>query len=327
MAYFFFQNNDSNFGKTMIIVVSVLLIPLFFLLSCQSESHPSIPAEKMREMANILYNQQLYTQAVAEYTEYLRNYDLNENEQANISYMIANIYFDRLQDYENALAYYLRVKYLYPESNLQAEVNRKVVECLERLKRSTDAQQVVQQSAALDESQKPVSKPGEVVARIGSREITTGDLQYELNRLPGYLRDQFKTKEQKIEFLRNYIVQELLYDSAKRKGLDKDKEVREGILMAEKSLMAQKLLQQEIEADVKPENYSNADVELYYKANKEKYAEKDDKGNVKKIPPFSDVKEKVAQDFMQEKQQEAYQKLIDRLMKAENVQIYENKFQ
>ena len=99
--------------------------------------------------------------------------------------------------------------------------------------------------------------------------------------------DGLKSKDQKIEFLRNYIVQELLYDSAKRKGLDKDKEVREGILMAEKSLMAQKLLQQEIEADVKPENYSNADVELYYKANKEKYAEKDDKGNVKKIPPFS----------------------------------------
>jgi TolA-binding protein len=326
MANFLFNNNNRNFSKFSGITVLTFLISLIFLLSCQSTSKPSIPADKKREMANILYNQQLYTQAVAEYTEYLRNYDLKENEQANISYMIANIYFDRLQDYENALAYYLRVKYLYPESNLQAEVNRKVVECLERLKRSGEAQQVVRQSAALDESQKPASKPGEVVARIGTREITTGDLQYELNRLPGYLREQLKSKDQKIEFLRNYIVQELLYDSAKRKGLDKDKEVREGILMAEKSLMAQKLLQQEIEADVKPENYSNADVELYYKANKEKYAEKNEKGNVKKIPPFSDVKEKVAQDFLQEKQQEAYQKLIERLMKAENVQIYENKF-
>ncbi len=321
------QNKEKKYRKIFGLSLSVLLILVFILLSCQRGSEPAIPAEKKRELANILYNQQLYTQAVDEYTEYLRNYDLKENEQANISYMIANIYFERLQDYENALAYYLRVKYLYPESNLQAEVNRKVVECLERLRRSTEAQQVVQQSAALDESQKLASQPGEVVARIGSREITTGDLQYELNRLPAYLREQLLSKEQKIEFLRNYIVQELLYDSAKRKGLDKDKEVREGILMAEKSLMAQKLMQDEIQGDVKPENYSNADVGLYYKANKEKYAEKDDKGNVKKIPPFSDVREKVAQDFMQEKQQEAYQKLVDRLMKAENVQIYENKFQ
>ena len=33
------------------------------------------------------------------------------------------------------------------------------------------------------------------------------------------------------------------------------------------------------------------------------------------------------QDFMQEKQKEAYQRLVDRLMQAEKVKIYEQKFQ
>ena len=90
--------------------------------------------------------------------------------------------------------------------------------------------------------------------------------------------------------------------------------------------MAQKLLQEEIETEVNLDKYTNADVELYYKANKENYAEKDDKGKVKRIPGFPEVAQRVAQDFIQEKQQESYQKLIERLMRAEQVIIYEEKF-
>ncbi len=312
-------------GKRIFFTLFFVSLLIVLTIGCQRAPQNNVPPEKKRELANALYNQQLYRQAVQEYQDYLNTYSLKENEQANIAYMIANIYFERLYDYENALSYYLRIKYLYPDSPLQKEVSKKIVECLERMKRSTDAQQVIEQTAALDESQKPQSRPGEVIARIGKREITTGDFQYELNRLPAYLRDQVKTREQKLEFLKNYIVQELLYDSAKRKGLDKDKEVREGVLQAEKSLMAQKLLQQEIEKEVNMDKYSNADVELYYKAHKEKYAEKDKDGKVKRIPPFAEVQERVAQDFIQEKQQEAYQRLIERLMKAEQVAIYEQK--
>ncbi|MEJ2635050.1 MAG: hypothetical protein P8184_07130 [Calditrichia bacterium] len=313
----------NNYLFAAIISLSVILA---VLAGCNSSPKSRISPQKKRELANVLYNQQLYHQAVQEYEDYLKNYQLGEKEQANISYMIANIYFDRLQDYENALAYYLRIKYLYPDSNLRNEINKKVVECLERMKRSTDARQVIEQTSALDESQKPASRPGDVIAKIGDRRITTGDLEYEMNNLPVYMRDQVKTRQQKLEFLKNYIAQELLYDSAKRQGLDKAKDVREGVLQAEKSLMSQKLLQQEIQKEVNLDKYSNADVEVYYKANKDKYAEKDKNGKVKKVPPFSEVKDKVAQDFIQEKQQEAYQRLIERLMKAEQVEIYEAKF-
>ena len=302
------------------------ILSILLLMSCKSRQQSNIPAEKKRELVNALYNQQLYAQSVQQYEEYLNNYSLEENELANISYMVANIYFERLHDYENALAYYLRIRHLYPESNIEKEANKKIVECLERLRRSSDAQQVIEQTAALDESQKTKTRPGEVIAKIGDREFTTGDMQYELNRLPVYIHDQIKTKEQKIEFIKSIIVQELLYDSAKRKGLDKNKDVREGIKQAERTLMAQKLIEEEIQKDVNIENYSNADVELYYKANHVKYAEKDDKGEVKRIKPFSEVQQSVAQDFIQEKQQKAYESLIERLMKAEKVVIYEQKF-
>jgi tetratricopeptide (TPR) repeat protein len=304
---------------------SILAVMFFLLAGCQSSPKPSLSAEKKRELANALYNQELYTQAIQEYQEYLRFYPLGEKEQGNISYQIGNIYFERLKDYENALAYFIRARHLNPESNLQSQVSKNIVECLERLNRSTDARQVIAQSSALDESQKPKSRPGEVIALIGEREITTGDLAFQINQLPEYLKVQVQSPEQKREFLRQYIAQELLYDSAKRMGLDRNQEVIEGVFQAQKALMTEKLLQEEIEKEVNIENYTNADVETYYKANQERYAEKDKDGNVKSITPFTDVAQRAAQDFIQEKKQEAYQRIIERLMKAEQVVVYDAK--
>lgn len=310
----------------VLILLGGILFAAAITAGCNKSSPPGMPAEKKRELANVLYNQQLYSQAIDEYKDYLQSYDLNESERARISYQIANIYFERLGDYENALAFFLRAKHLDPQSNLQQQLSKKIVECLERLQRSSDARQVVEQTAALDDSQKPQSRPGEVIARIGEREITSGDLAFQINKLPEYLRPQIvESKESKQEFLKQYIAQELLYDSAKRRGLERDKEVIEGTFQAQKALMVEKLLQEEIEQKAGLENYTNADVELYYKANKEKYAQRDEKGNIQRERPFPEVAQQVAQDFINEKRQAAYQKIIDRLMKAEQVDIYEAK--
>ncbi|RMH90983.1 MAG: hypothetical protein D6681_14045 [Calditrichaeota bacterium] len=306
-------------------VIVGLLVELLLFSGCGQKSAPPLPAEKKRELANVLYNQQLYAQAIEEYKDYLRRYPLEIAEQANISYQIANIYFERLHDYENALAYYLRAKYLNPESPAQKQLSKRIVECLERLNRSTDARQVIKQSAALDTSQAPPSRPGEVLAKIGDREITSGDLEYYISRLPQMVREQIDTPEQKQAILRQYIAQELLYNSALRQGLDQDKDVLEGMFEAKKALMVEKLLQQEIEQEISLDKYDNSDVQTYYEAHKERYAERDDQGNIRRIPPFAEVAQRVAQDFIQEKQQAAYQRIIERLMKAEHVVIYDDR--
>ena len=141
-----------------------------------------------------------------------------------------------------------------------------------------------------------------------------------------YLQAQIQQEPgAKADFLKQYIAQELLYDSAKRMGLDEDKEVLEGLHQAKKSLMSERLLRDELEKESGIDKYENSDVETYYKANQERYAERDDKGNVKQIKPFSEVAQQVAQDFVAEKKQQAYQRIIERLMKAEQVVVYEDK--
>ncbi len=295
------------------------LILVVALWGCSQK--PQQSAEQIRDYANDLYNRQLYEQAIGEYQAYLNRYKVDKTERASIVYTIANIYFDRLHDYENALANYLKIRHFYPKSGLVKEANKKIVACLERLRRSTDAQEVLNETTSLNPV-KHKKRPGAVIAKIGDREITQGDLDFEISQLPPQMQDQFKDKAKKLEFLKQYIATELLYDSAKRKGLDKDKEVVEETFQAQKNFMVQKLLQQEIARTVK---IDDSDIELYYKANKDKYAVKNKAGKVIRIKPLNEVKSQVYQDLLREKQQKAYQKLIDRMVQAENVSIYSDK--
>jgi len=304
-------------------MIGIILLTLLFIAGGCRESGPKrLPADQKLSLANTYYNNELYEAAVREYKEYLEQYEVDTNKQANTWYIIANIYFERLKDYNKALEYYLRVKHLYPQSSLQADVGKRIVNCLERLQRSTDARRVLDRETALKADKISEHRPGAIVARIGNKTITQGDLDFEIDQLPQYMRGQFDDAKKKMEFLKQFIVQELLYDSARRKGLDKDKDVVEGTFRAKKGLMAQKLLSEEISKMV---DIKEADVELYYKANLEKYAEKDDKGKVVRQKSLQEVAQQVANDLLRERQQKAYDQLIDRLMKAEKVEIFEKR--
>ncbi len=306
-------------SKTVCVVAAVLAV---FALACDKESAPKFTPEQIRDYANALYNRQLYQQAIAEYEYYLEHYNLDDVEAANVNYEIANIYFERVRDYENALAYYLKVKHLYPQSDLIDEVNKKMVQCLERLERTADAEQVMQEAVMLDPTQARKNRPGEVIARIGKRKITTGDLQYEISKLPPYMRNQLTDRSKKIDFLKQYIATELFYESAKRQGLDKDKDVLEATFQAKRNFMVQKLLEKEISESV---NITDMDVELYYKAHKERFAEKDDQGNIKRMRPLEEVRQQVMQSLILEKQQEAYNRKLQKMMRDLAVEIYEDR--
>lgn len=311
-----------NFKKKLLINAGLLILILLILISCSEKKQISETQDDILNLANNFYNNELYDAAINEYHNYINLYEIDDNRKANTYYLIANIYFERIHNYEKALEYYFRIKYLYPESNLQNEVGKRIVNCLERLERSQDAQRVLNKETALKEEEVTEHKPGEVICTIGDKKMTQGDLDFEISQMPPYMQNQFENREQKLQFLKQHIAQELLYDSAKRKGLDKDKEILEGTFRAKKGLMAQKILNDEIQKMI---NISEDDVEMYYKANLEKYAEKDKDGKVTRQKSFQEVGQQVANDMIREKQEKAYAQLLERLMKAENVKIFESK--
>jgi peptidyl-prolyl cis-trans isomerase C len=293
-------------------------------LACSSSDPQQPDPEQMRQYASDLLNRDLYEQAVEQYSQYLSRYDISEREQANIHYIIANTYFDRIKDYERALSIYLKIKHFYPESPLMDEVNKRIVACLERLERSTDAQQALQETVQADAPRQQQKRPGAVVARIGDRDITLGDLEYELDQLPPSVQAQFSGVEKKAEFLREYVATELLYDTAKRAGLDDDPEVIEGAFQSKKMLMVRKLIQDRVAGTVE---IDDKEIELYYKAHKERYAETNEEGEITRQPSLSEVQEQVARDLYEERYTEAYQKLVRQMMQAENVEFYKNRIQ
>jgi len=306
-------------NKMLRIVFSITAL-VMLQSGCSQQQQSPIPEDLKLKLANTYYNNGLHTAAIAEYIGYLNDYEVDPGRQANTFYTVGNIYFERLNDYEKALEYYFKVKYLYPESPVIADVNKRIVNCLERMQRSKDAARIYEQQAALDKSTVKEERPGAVLAEIGDKKITQGDLDFQISRLPVVVQNELNDAKKKREFLRQMVLQDLLYDSAKRQGLEKDREVIEGTFQTQKALMAEKILRTEIGKKV---SITQEDVNLYFKANKDRYSEKDDEGKVIREKTFNEVAEQVTRDLAIERQQKATAELLDRLMKAENVKLFD----
>lgn len=306
-------------------ILFIMLISLFFIFCAKENKNELISADKKREFANALYNRHLYKQAIEEYKDLLQNYNLELKLRTNINYVIADIYYERLNDYESAMVYYMKVKHLFPESKLIGEANKKIIQCLERLDRSIDAQQALKETTSLNPDENK-EHPGEVIAEIGDRKITSGYLDFLINRnlknLPPDMRPGKIDKNQKLAFLKEYITVELLYNSAKRQGLDRDKEIIDGAFQMKKMLMANKVREQEFEKKIK---INEKDLKDYYEQHKEEFTEKDKEGKVTKQKSYSEVRDEVYKKLLYNKQRTVLDELLSRLMDAQNVKIYSDK--
>jgi len=187
-----------------------------------------------------------------------------------------------------------------------------------------DAQQVLYESVQMDPTAVRKKRPGNVVAQIGNREITQGDLDFEIEQLPPSFRDQLKDPQRKLDFLREYVATELLYDTAKRSGFEKDQDVIEGAFQAKKALMVRKLLQERVAGKVE---ISQSDIELYYRDHIADFSEKDKDGKVVKEKPLADVQQQVQQALMQQRYEQEYKGLIEKMIRAEGVKFYESRVQ
>ena len=247
-------------------VASAMFIVLVLLVVTRGPGgRPS--GEKLRELAIALENKELYVQAIEEYGNYVLSSDLNNEKRAGIHHKIGTIYMDKLNDYENALAAFVKVKYLASDGALVREVDRRMVECLDRMGRSLDAQQELERATALEE-ERYQETGGTVIAKVGDRNVTLEELENRIEKLPPYMREQFQDPQQRLQFLKQYIATELFYDTAKRRGYDRDKEIIRQTFESKKGLMVEKLIAEEIRGTVQ---IDTADIRLYYKAHKEEY--------------------------------------------------------
>jgi len=100
---------------------------------------------------------------------------------------------------------------------------------------------------------------------------------------------------------------------ALRRGLDKDKDVKEGVFQLRKQMMINKLLSEEIPQDIE---ISESEIKLYYDAHKEEFKDK----------KLNEVRSQIETELKKMKQEQTYSKLVSRMMEAEQVKIFDDKF-
>ncbi|MCM8775995.1 MAG: peptidylprolyl isomerase [Candidatus Omnitrophica bacterium] len=225
-------------------------------------------AAKMREYANRLKANGLTEQAAQAFEDYLQRSHVDDRTRANIYYTVGEMFFQG-KKYEDALSYFYKTEIANPDFPLKSELGTYIVACLENMGKGLDAEYQLESRATLSGEEREKKPSGEVVARIGNREITMGEVNAQIEKLPPWLSDEFKKDEtRKLEFLQNYVAGELLFEKGRKLGLDKDPEVRERIADYQKELIIQKTVSQEITGKVKAEP---EDVRNYYEAHKDRY--------------------------------------------------------
>jgi len=297
---------------TLALVGVLLIVSVLIYLQVRGMSASKLDFSQQQDLASELEDSKLFAQAVTEYQRLLDLGGLDKKKQANINYIIGNIYLNHLNDYENAAGRFIRAKLLDPESELKDKINKGLVICFERMGRSLEAQKRLQRSTGLNQT-KAEKKGGVVVAKIDDREITMTELEEQIEGLPPSVQAQFKDKESKLKFLQSYVGSELLYHMALRRGLDRDKDVEEGVYQFKKQVMINKLLAEEIPPDIE---ISESEIKLYYDAHKEQFKDK----------KLTEVKSQIESELKKMKQEEAYNKLIKRMMEAEKVKIFDDRF-
>ncbi len=116
----------------------------------------------------------------------------------------------------------------------------------------------------------PPQNPTELaqpLAKVDDVTITVGEFQDRINKQSPYIRARYTSLEQKKEFLDNLIRFEVLAKEATRRGFDKNPDV----IRTMKQVMIQKLMKEEFEQKLKPEDIPDAEMKTFYEAHKEEY--------------------------------------------------------
>jgi peptidyl-prolyl cis-trans isomerase C len=144
-------------------------------------------------------------------------------------------------------------------------------------------------------------------------------VEEELDALPEQVKPIFLSQGAET-FLNELISKELLYQEAKRQGLDKDKRLKRDMEEFRKVWMVKRLLQEKIEKEAK---VPDEEARKYYDANRDDFRVKVPGAGRAELLSFDAVKDLIKQRLASEKQEKVFTAYIEDLKKAAAVDINE----
>lgn len=288
----------SPLPKAIIVILACLLLVtivnliltlqtggLNFAATSNQPNASGMPLEALKELALKLEKQALTDQAATVWLEYIAQSDGTKEEQARIWYRIGKLQ-QQARQFAPALAAFYRSEALVELPQLQTEINRRTQECLEALGKFAALRYELMDRVATTPNQQTAG--GDVLAEIGSDKITKQSMdryteeqiEQQLQTLAAYLPEAQKnaqkeamlkrlaTTDERKKLLQQRIVTEVLYRKAREDGLSEDPKIRRMLQDTERAILAQKLLDKTLTAQIK---ISDGDLKSHYKANKTHY--------------------------------------------------------
>ncbi len=299
------------YTSLLVLTVALSAVSLALVILIYA-SLPKNPEDEIvtnaKKLAGELADNNLPEAAIEEYGKILENIRLSNSERGAVNYLIGKIYFEDIGDYEKAAAFYIRARSLDENASYYNEAGKNLITCLERMGRRLDARRELDRQTSFEPDTGKVT--GEIVAKVGSYDITLSDFNKAIQSLPPEMQDEFSDTEGRKQFLNRMIGRELLYHAALREGFDKTSRVRRDMKNLEKEYMVQYYTQEKIIPTIEPDT---AELNLYYEAHKDKFDEK----------KFEEVREQVTKEYMAYISRKAVNEYIEKLMEAEPVQTFE----
>jgi tetratricopeptide (TPR) repeat protein len=252
----------------------------------------------------------LYTAAIDEYQKILDLPGIDQKTRANINYLIGKIYFENLNEYEKAAGYYVRANSLDPDGSFSSTASKNLVASLEKMGRMLDASRQLSSLTSVDTA---APEPGDVkVAQIEGDPVWLSEVEAAIQRMPVELQQEYKSREAKVQFVRQYVATEMMYRAAIREGYDELPEVKDQLENTMRDLLVSKYMADKVMPRGRADS---SDVRNYYVVNKDvRYDGKE----------FSEVRAQVYQDYQNEKAMQAFNGYVEKLARAEKVKFFDH---
>ncbi len=319
------------------LILVVAIANLLFLLKgggMKGSMDAGVSSEKLQELALKLEKQNLPRAASRAWINYLDTARPDVNERARVWYRIGKSH-QEAGEYERALEAYYRSESLARLGDIEAEISRRTVECLESLGKYAAVRHELEERTAY--------APGDttgagVVAEIGPWKITDaeldamieGEIDAQLTQLAGGFSPEERRQQKKrileevlsqggkAMWLERFIAEELLYRKAAEEKFYEDPEIRKLTRTIERRLLAQKYLERQYASSIQ---VTPDELQSYYASHLEEYKE----GDAQR--PFEEVKEQVYMAVRSQKEMEIQRRVLDELMDHYDVVIHRSKLQ
>lgn len=159
---------------------------------------------------------------------------------------------------------------------------------------------------------KKEEQKGQYLVKINGITITKEDLKKEVEALPPFAQKMFEGEEGIARLIDELIKKELLYQEAKKKGLDRDAAYLKKVADSQKLILISSLLEKEIEDKAK---LSDKDVRDFYEKNKADFTVQG------KTIEFEKIRDMLAQRLTAQKQKEVFDTYVENLKKAYKINV------